>query len=168
MYNALTVAHYFVSQSQSTQQPITAHKAEFLVYFAHGWHLAIDGRPLIKDKVKAWRHGPVIESVHKFYSKQKDVYATLDVAILEQIKDRDRHFLDGIWEHYLHLNEMQMLEKCTDYGTPWYMTYQKSSGELVIDEKRIKQHYRLLHISNPDWCDLDDPFTMGSEGRIGA
>ncbi len=169
MYNALTIAHYFVSKSINSNVKITVHQAEFMVLFAHGWHLAIDGRPLIHDQAKAWRHGPVIEVVHKFYSKQKDIAAILNIEMMEQIKDRDRDFLDGLWRYYIDLSEIQMLDLCTDYGTPWYMVHGKSSGALLIDDKRIKQHYRLLHISHPEFADIDDPFsTLGLEGRIGA
>lgn len=163
MYNALTLSHYYVSLSLNTNIPITPHKAEFMVYFAHGWHLSIDGRPLINDKVKAWRHGPVIESIHKFYSKGKgDIYSTIDEQALGGIKERDREFLNGIWLYYGHLNEIEMLTLCTEDKTPWFMSHQKSSGELIIDNRRIKQHYRLLHISNPEFCDLDDPISVES------
>lgn len=160
MYNAITLAHYFVRESQNSKVPITTFKAEFMVYFAHGWHLAIDGRPLIDEPIKAWRHGPVVESVHKFYSKVKDIYRTLDESQLDAIKEMDQEFLDGIWMHYGHLNEMQMLSLCTEDGTPWFATYQRSSLELVISENKIKNHYKILHVSNPEFCDLDDPISV--------
>lgn len=161
MYNALSVAHYFVSASLHSDIPITPYKAEFLVYFAHGWHLAIDGRSLISEKVKAWRHGPVIESIHKFYNKSKtNIHATVEDFDINEVKERDREFLDGIWLYYNHLNEIELLSLCTDDGTPWFMVHEKSSGELIIDNQRIKQHYRLLHISNPEFCDLDDPISV--------
>lgn len=160
MYNSLTIAHYYVKKSLDTQVPITPHKAEFMVYFAHGWHLAIEGIPLISERVGAMRHGPAIKSINKFYNKVKDIYATLDLSVLGEIKELDYEFLDGIWAFYGHLNEIEMLSLCLESGTPWNMTYEASSADLYIDNRVIKQHYRLLHMSNPEICDLDDPISF--------
>ncbi len=38
-------------------------KLHDLIYYAHGWSLAIHGRPLIKDDVEAWNFGRVNPSV---------------------------------------------------------------------------------------------------------
>lgn len=35
-----------------------------LVYFAHGWHLGLHHRPLIRHTVEAWKYGPVIHEVY--------------------------------------------------------------------------------------------------------
>lgn len=159
-YDAVTLTHFFVKRSLDTKIPITAHKVEFMVYFAHGWHMAIDGRGLFSEKVKAWKHGPTIESVHKFYKNVKDIRDLLDVSAVETITEDDRSFLEGIWLYYSHLNEVEMQSLCLDEGTPWHTIYEKSSKELVLDDKIIEQHYRLLHLSNPEFCDLDDPFSV--------
>jgi|GEM_PF-1654662 len=163
MYNPITLAHYFVRKSIETNTPITPYKVEFMVYFAHGWNLAIDNRALIDEDVKAWRHGPVIVSINKFYSKSKEkIQKTVDELALNDIKLMHREFLDGIWSYYSHLNEVEMVSLCLEPGTPWYVTYEKSSKELTIEPQKIKQHYKLLHISNPEFCDLDDPISIAS------
>ena len=120
MYNALTVAQYLVSHSTDSNVEMTSFKVEFITYFAHGWYLAIDGRPLISEKVKAYRHGPVIESVHKLYGKAKSLHSVEIPGIPESIKDSDKEFLDGIMMYYGHLNELEMQALCTDDGTPWF------------------------------------------------
>ncbi|WP_258105309.1 Panacea domain-containing protein [Marinoscillum sp. MHG1-6] len=164
MYKASTLAHFFVYKSQRTQIPVTPHKIEFMVYFAHGWHLAIDGRPLILEEVKAWRHGPVVASVHKFYSKNsRNIYGTLKLDEIKSMKTKDLQFLEGIWMYYSHLNEVEMLSLCLESGTPWNQTYEKSSNELTIENSIIEQHYRLLHLSNPNFADIDDPISVVGE-----
>lgn len=160
MNSALAVAHYLVRESARTKLVLTPFKIEFMVYFAHGWNLAVDGRPLINEKIKAHRHGPVIETVNKFYSKIKKLESSIDNELADEIKDRDHDFLSGILMYYGHLNELEMQSICTEEGTPWFITYKKSSGALFMDNQKIKQHYRLLHVSNPEFCDLDDPITM--------
>ena len=102
----------------------------------------------------------MIESVHKLYGKAKSLHSVEIPGIPESIKDSDKEFLDGIMMYYGHLNELEMQALCTDDGTPWFAAYQKSSGSLIIDDPQIKKHYRLLHVSNPEFCDLDDPISL--------
>ena len=160
MYSALSIAHYLVRESAKQKIALTPFKVEFMVCFAHGWHLAIDGRPLIDEPLKAYRHGPVIESVHKFYSKVKRIETTVNQEMIDPLKEKDCEFLNGILVYYGHLNELEMQTLCTNEGTPWFTTYKKSSGALVIEDQRIKVHYKLLHVSHPEFCDLDDPITV--------
>lgn len=160
MYSALSIAHYLVRESIRNNIQLTAFKVEFMVCFAHGWHLAIDGRPLIDEPLKAYRHGPVIESVHKFYGKVKRIETTVNEDMIDCLKEQDREFLYGILVYYGHLNELEMQSLCIEEGTPWFATYKKSSGALVIEDQRIKVHYKLLHVSHPEFCDLDDPISI--------
>jgi len=42
-------------------------KLQKLVYYAHGWHLALNNEPLIDEQVECWQYGPVISSLfHEF------------------------------------------------------------------------------------------------------
>jgi uncharacterized phage-associated protein len=34
------------------------------IYFAHGWHLASRGEPLVSNRIEAWQYGPVIRTVY--------------------------------------------------------------------------------------------------------
>src|SRR5215510_7158653 len=62
-YDSKAAANWFLDLGQ----PLTPMKLQKLVYFAHGWSLALTGVPLIKDAVEAWRYGPVIPALyHEF------------------------------------------------------------------------------------------------------
>ena len=47
-YSALAVANWFVENLAGT----TPLKLQKLIYFAHGWHLALKGEPLIDEVVQ--------------------------------------------------------------------------------------------------------------------
>ena len=40
-----------------------------MTYLSHGYTLAITGKPLIYNKVEAWKYGPVIPIVYNALSK---------------------------------------------------------------------------------------------------
>src|SRR5208282_4587731 len=62
-YPSMAVANWFI-ENLSRVDPLKLQK---LVYFAHGWHLALRDQPLIDELVEAWDYGPVVPSLyHQF------------------------------------------------------------------------------------------------------
>lgn len=44
--------------------PVTAMKLEKLVYYAQAWAVTRDGAPLFKERIEAWRNGPVCPALY--------------------------------------------------------------------------------------------------------
>ena len=66
-YSALSVANYFLGLAQKEEIGLFLMKLQKLIYFAHGWHLAIYKAPLISDQLEALDYGPVVSSIyHEF------------------------------------------------------------------------------------------------------
>lgn len=67
-YSAIAVANAFIEKARTKGiTDLSPMKLQKLVYFAHAWSLALTGKPLINEKVKAWPYGPVIDSIyHEF------------------------------------------------------------------------------------------------------
>ncbi len=67
-YSAIAIANAFIEKAKKFGiTDLTPMKLQKLVFFAHSWSLAISDEPLIKDKILAWKYGPVIESIyHEF------------------------------------------------------------------------------------------------------
>jgi uncharacterized phage-associated protein len=45
--------------------PMTAMKVQKLCYFAYGYHLAWEGRPLFPENFEAWANGPVSSDLYR-------------------------------------------------------------------------------------------------------
>ncbi|HEY1718789.1 MAG TPA: type II toxin-antitoxin system antitoxin SocA domain-containing protein, partial [Verrucomicrobiae bacterium] len=59
-FKSIAVANRFIELAQKSDSKLTLMKLLKIVYFAHGWHLALrDKSPLIDDTVEAWKFGPV-------------------------------------------------------------------------------------------------------------
>ncbi len=63
-YSPIAVANAFLDIGRKIGTEISPMKLQKLVFFAHAWMLALAGRPLINENVKAWKFGPVINSVY--------------------------------------------------------------------------------------------------------
>ena len=60
---AFDVANYFLSIPE--YEDLTNLKLQKLVYYAQGIHLAIYGKPLFNEAIKAWEHGPVVPELYR-------------------------------------------------------------------------------------------------------
>ena len=60
----VAVANWLLKKSWDENKPITQMKIQKLLYFAHGWHLALLDKPMMDEVVQAWKFGPVFESVY--------------------------------------------------------------------------------------------------------
>src|SRR3569833_3739547 len=66
-YDAKAVANYILDIADERGVAVSPMKLLKLVYFSHGWHLAVTGKPLLNEQVEAWKFGPVVsELYHEF------------------------------------------------------------------------------------------------------
>jgi uncharacterized phage-associated protein len=68
-HDALAIANWFLARAAAEGKTLDPMKLQKLIYFAHGWSLALTDIPLITEHPEAWDYGPVIPSVyHEFKS----------------------------------------------------------------------------------------------------
>ena len=61
MLSAIKVAQYFLAQmDDESGDTISNLKLQKLLYYAQGVHLALIGKKLFQERIKAWVHGPVV------------------------------------------------------------------------------------------------------------
>ena len=65
-YRSIAVAANWFIQSLPSLTPLKLQK---LIYYAHGWHLAIRNAPLIDEVIEAWEYGPVVPNVYHEFKK---------------------------------------------------------------------------------------------------
>ena len=78
MATALDVANFFIDSAKDTEDPMTNMRVNKYVYFAQGYALAKLGRPLFKDEIQAWEHGPVVPALYQLFksdTKGEPIYS---------------------------------------------------------------------------------------------
>jgi len=158
------VTNYFVSRAMDADALLTPMKLQKLVYFAHGWHLAIDdsGAPLVSEEPEAWEYGPVFPSAyHEFKNFGNGRITRLAMQVRETTKsielfspaiemETDRGncsfalaVLDRIWQVYGRFSAIQLSEMTHEEGSPWWAVRKKAK------EKYRGTIPRGLNIPNP-------------------
>jgi uncharacterized phage-associated protein len=145
-YSAKAIANYFLDLAKEHGETVSPMKIQKLVYFAHGWHLAILGTPLIDEQIEAWKFGPVIRSLYsefkQFGNQPIEGHAAhyrlvpgarpkLEVSHPRISKSADtqptRDLLRRVWEVYSPYTAVQLSNLTHQDGTPW---------------KAVMDHYR--------------------------
>ena len=153
--NALSVTNYYVEISKREGKDLRLLGLVKRVYIAHGFSLAISGRPLVDprfDRIEAWKYGPVIPSVYHSFKHNKDKPITepavisrwegldvkFEIPMLQN--DDDKELVELIWNRYSQLSDRDIVKLTHEPGTPWSMVYVEGENRLIPDE-RTKDYY---------------------------
>ena len=151
-YRAQTVANYYIKVANREERHLSPMKLLKLVYFAQGWHLAVNGTPLIIDPVEAWEYGPVIPSLYhalkRYGSGHISEYLDTgdDPITVPESDEPTRVLLDAVWKAYGHYGAMQLSNITHMPGTPWYtVVVERNKGRVPhgedIDTDLIRDYF---------------------------
>jgi uncharacterized phage-associated protein len=158
-YSALAVANSFIGFAQENSDlTVTPMKLQKLLYFAHGWNLALSNAPLISEHVEAWKFGPVFPTVyHKFKDYGNEPITEKAVSFndsLEGIAPQVDPLADvsplikRIWEIYGRYSGIQLSNATHQAGTPWQITWDERGGKdrqgTDISDDLIRDYFKGL------------------------
>jgi uncharacterized phage-associated protein len=146
-----TVADFFLLQVEGSEGDVISNlKLQKLCYYAQAWHLAITGKPLFSQQIKAWAHGPVIPDLyHRFKAFGSN---SIDPSQLvshpyEDLHAEDCEFLADIWAKYGAFSASQ-LERLTHSESPWKDAYGDTvpglACEAIISHEAMQHYYKGL------------------------
>jgi len=139
------VANYFIQKAAADGGQLTPMKLIKLVYIAHGWYLALTGKPLIREPVEAWKFGPVIESLYHAFKRYGNgaipAAAATDAAIKGDDAEEIKKVLDKVWDSYAKYSAVQLSTLTHQPETPWRKSFDPTSFYTVIPDALIKEHY---------------------------
>lgn len=151
-YPPSAIANFFLTKSAEITQ-MQLHK---LLYYAHGWHLAVVGTPLFNEMIGAWRHGPVVPSLYydfkTFGARPIDRLAkTLNrqtrVRYAPRIEEGDHlvlSLLERIWAVYGGLSGKQLSQMTHAPHSPWTRVRERHPDILGVNipNEEIRNHFR--------------------------
>jgi uncharacterized phage-associated protein len=148
MCKVTDIAKYFIKKGIDDGDPITQLKLQKIIYIAHGFHLAIKEKELFKEKIKAWKFGPVVPELYKIYS----IYGNSPIdnsfefltGSLENFNiDNDKiSLLDQVWNITKNLNTTQLVNWTHAKDGPWYKYYKEGELDTVLPNDEIKEYFK--------------------------
>lgn len=144
--NSILVAHW----KRDKYPSISPMKLQKLMYFVHGWHLAVHARPAVDEGFHAWTYGPVNEETYHAFKRYR-LRSILQLAtesdsngdeISYIVADQESAFyevLNMVIDKYGHLSALQLSAMTHSDGSPWHQA--RVAGQDHIDDDVIRRHY---------------------------
>jgi uncharacterized phage-associated protein len=157
-YSAKAVANYFLEKAKAEGESLSPMKLQKLVYFAHGWNLAVRDQPLINEDIQAWQFGPVIPSLYREFKQFGNSPITEEATDWEidwpmiktttpKINDMEtRELLDKVWEVYKKYTAVQLSNLTHLKGSPWEVTWGENGvpKHTPIPNQIIMDYFKTL------------------------
>ena len=118
-----------------------------MLYYAQAWYLALKDRPLFREDIQAWFHGPAVPSIYNKYRKFgfEHLSEELDQKELEPLKKDE--LLAEVWKVYGKL-DAEYLEALTHNEAPWQKAREglnaADPSTKVISHNDMKEFYKHL------------------------
>ncbi|MEL6469740.1 MAG: type II toxin-antitoxin system antitoxin SocA domain-containing protein [Cyanobacteria bacterium J06623_4] len=157
-YRAKAVANFFLMMGRNEGVPITPLKLQKLIYFAHGWCLAIAKKPLIQESIEAWRYGPVIANLYYEFREfgshpiTRPAKYTRDAETQIEADDFTVSLLKKVWDEYKAYGPLELSAMTHLPNTPWKVARHKIAPEkfnVTISDELIKEDF-LKNFANAD------------------
>jgi uncharacterized phage-associated protein len=137
--SAIDIARYFLA-IQDEEETITNLKLQKLLYYAQGFHLALTGKPLFAEQIKAWVHGPVVPAVwHEFKDCGSAPIPRPADFDPDSLNTETRSIIDEVYAVYGQFSAWRLREM-THEEAPWKEAQQ--SG--VIPRAAMESFFKTL------------------------
>lgn len=157
MYDARAISNYFLKRAAAGGGSLTVMTLLKILYFAHAWHLAKHGEPLVAQPFEAWQHGPVNRVVYdqvKAFKKDPingllksfDAKACAFVEATSSYDEETTTFLDAMFDYYSQFHAFKLSELTHREGSPWDQVWKAAEVRavpgMIIPDELIKEWFR--------------------------
>ena len=158
---ATAITNDFLQLAEQDGRPLTQMQIQKLIYFSHGWSLALNDQPLSIERFEAWDYGPVIrrlwERLRRYGSKPvtelvcdyalvngkfKTFHPTMETSKTVTSIGTSMDIVRTVWRKYGHFSAIELSELTHIPEGPWAAA--RKSGEPYIPDRSIKKYFSTL------------------------
>ncbi len=158
-HDARAVANFLLDHADSTERKLTLMALLKIMYFAHGWHLAKLGTPLVRNAFEAWREGPVIRAVYNCFQScgagvihhratrfnpTSGKYEIVPYALGEE----QAKLLTDVFGVYGHINAFILSDLTHEPGSPWDSVWNASSKHITLGMRITNEDIRNYFLTS--------------------
>jgi len=142
--SARSVAAKFIDNSLAEDLRLTNMQVQKMVYIANGLYLALKGEPLIREEVKVWNYGPVIEDLYHSLKIYGNGYVTNNLLFtyndpLPNDADIDT-VMNFTWESCKNLDGIQLSNWTHKDDSPW--TKASKEHKKIIPNEYMEEFFK--------------------------
>lgn len=139
------VANEFLRTRLGRMSPMKLQK---LVYYSHGWSLALFDEPLIEDRIEAWQYGPVIPALYYEFKEFGNAPITRLAKELafegpsgkavevepEVVDGRSKKLVQKVWDRLGHYSAVELSNLTHSENEPWFKVTKRRPGMAIPNE----------------------------------
>jgi uncharacterized phage-associated protein len=154
-YRSLIAANTVLETGLRRCLQIDHMKLQKLLFFAHGFHLAVLDAPLVAEKFETWPYGPVnpvvYRSFRQFGARIINAYA-LDYLsgdtepkayVINHADVSAYEIIESVLDRFGHLSAITLSNMTHQKGSPWDTARNKKAQQ--IDDEDIKAYFSNLN-----------------------
>lgn len=150
-HDSRAVANEILKVAKEKALPITLMQLLKLLFFAHGWSLAMLNKPLSKHQAEAWQYGPVFPPVYKAFSGSGSTPITQMISnkdtgmvFMESFDDNEKETIRDVVEGYGATHAYALSKMTHEDGTPWARTVKELGLYSTIPDEWIKEYFSAI------------------------
>jgi len=139
-YDSLQVANAFLELADSDSAKLTNMQLQKLVYFAQGFSLALEERPLTYHNIHAWQWGPVLPKVYKEFEEFKGSPIDRKAVTVSPPVPPDSNeasIIKAVWNGYGAMTGGQLSAITHKPGSPWTLTWGAKPYSVISSERMM-------------------------------
>lgn len=138
---AIELANFILNLDTSSESDITPMKLQKLMYFAHGFHLAITGQPLIDSGFCALKAGPVNKQAYlRFKNYGRNAIVERGKTII--IKDKkSEQIIKDVFKFYNQFSATKLSQLTHAPDSPWSKSFTTHENRSSISDEEIKNYF---------------------------
>jgi uncharacterized phage-associated protein len=152
-YDAITIADEILRIAKSAGKFLTPLQLMKLVYISHGWSLSMRSTDLFKDRIEAWKYGPVIPDLYqatKHFGRSPIPHSKIDTEKASSVDRETLDFLRDVFDKYGDKSGIELSNLTHRSGTPWDQVYRDGVLGIEIPDEIIAEHYKKLWHANQE------------------
>lgn len=151
IYDARAVANEVIRMAFAKSKPITNLEVLKLIYFAHGFMLALHECRLFWQFVIAWPHGPVVIDVYeslKIYGRDP-ITELIDMPGLLPLEGDSKEAVEMAFRVMGRYSASKMVGISHDSRGPWYYIWHTYGQNHIIPNDMIQEYFEDFVLVNP-------------------
>ena len=150
MLTADQVASHFLHSAGQRGLSLTQMQLHKLCYFAQAYSLACRGHRLFEDEIRAYEHGPYVESLKsRFGAYGSGAINSHDAGEEARTSETEQAILDWVFRDYGAVSASELRE-LSHQDRPWRIACASGADRALITDESMAQYYRERLLLTPN------------------
>lgn len=157
LYSPAYVGNAFIYRASQGKRRLTHLQLQKLVFFFHGWSLAIHGQSSVNERPEAWPYGPAFDSLYHQLKQHGGERVEYMLMMCRQTGERKTlipspeetgfwDFLNQVWHAYGRFSPGQLSDLAREKDGPWQVARDSKQGWL--DDGVVAAHFQAKMVVN--------------------